>query len=231
MSDEKIILARLKKGGCNFEISIDADLALEFKEGKIDNVSEVLKSDRIFSDVKKGRVVSNEELEKVFETTDVSIIASIIIRKGEIQLSSEHRTKEREQRKRQLIDMIHRLTINPNGGIPHPINRIEAALDDAKISLSDHKTVEEQFDGIISRLRPIIPLKIEQRVLLVQIQSSDVGKTNGFIRNNSKVLKEDWDSEGSWRIKIEIPAGIQQDVIDKLNSLTHGKVIINIENE
>ena len=231
MSEEKIILARLKKGGCNFEISIDADSALKFKEGEISNISEAIKSDKIFSDAKKGLVVSNEELEKVFETTDNLKIAEIIIKKGQIQLSSEHRSKEREQRKRRLIDMIHRLAINPTNNLPHPTNRIEAALEQAKPNLSVHKTLEEQFDDIISKLRPIIPIKIEMRILTVSIPSSEIGKTNHFIRNNSKILKEDWNSDGSWRIKVEIPAGFQQDLIDRLNSLTHGKIIITIENE
>ena len=42
----------LRKKGKDFEIVIDADKAVEFKAGKIE-ISEVLKSENIFSDAKK----------------------------------------------------------------------------------------------------------------------------------------------------------------------------------
>ena len=227
---EKLILARLKKAGVQFELSIDGDAALAFKNGQ-GPLNNALKSEQIFSDAKKGLVAKDEDLEKAFETTNQQKIAEIIIKKGEIQLSSEHRNKERDQRKKQLIDMIHRMAINPTNGLPHPITRIEAALDQAKIHLSEHKSVEDQVNDIISKLRPIIPLKVEMRVLIITVAASDIGKTNHYIRNNSKVLKEDWNSDGSWRTKVEIPAGVQQDIIDKLNGLTHGNIQIDIEND
>jgi len=42
------------------------------------------------------------------------------------------------------------------------------------------------------------------------------------------LLKEEWKSDGSYLCLIEIPAGIQQDVYDRLNSLTHGQVEVKI---
>lgn len=231
MSEEKLNLARLKKFGQNFEISVDSDLALEFKEGKIVNVSEVLKVEEIFFDAKKALVASKDELEKVFETTDTLKIAEIIINQGEIQLSAEHRSKEREQRRKKLINMVHRMAIDPKTNLPHPITRIEAALEQGKINLDDHKTVEEQFEKVISKLRPIIPVKVEMRKLLVTIPGKYIGKSNHLVRNNSKILKEDWNIDGSWRIKVEIPAGFQQEFIDLLNAVTHGDINVDIENE
>ncbi|MBT3298140.1 ribosome assembly factor SBDS [archaeon] len=231
MSEEKLNLARLKKFGQNFEISVDADLALKFKNKEISNVSEVMKVEEIFFDAKKVLVASKEELEKVFQTTDTLKIAEIIVTQGEIQLSAEHRSKEREQRKRKLINMIHKMAIDPKTNLPHPVTRIEAALDQGKINLDDHKTVEEQFEKVISKLRPIIPVKIEMRKLLVSVPGKYIGKSNHLVRNNSKILKEDWNIDGSWRVKVEIPAGFQQEFIDLLNAVTHGDVSVDIENE
>jgi len=50
-----------------------------------------------------------------------------------------------------------------------------------------------------------------------------------FIKNNSKLLKEEWFSDGSWKIKMEIPAGFYLEFIEKINSMTHGE--IRIQNE
>ncbi|MBU1111366.1 MAG: ribosome assembly factor SBDS [archaeon] len=231
MSEEKINLARLRKFGQVFEISVDPDLAMKFKEGELKDISEVLKSEQIFSDAKKGQVVSQEELQKVFKSTDVLEIASRIVREGEVQSSSEYRGQEREQKKRKLIGMIHRMAIDPKTNLPHPPQRIELALEQAKVNLDDHKTIEEQFDRIISKLQPIIPIKIEQKIMTIRIPAAHIGRSNNLIRNNSKILKEGWNSDGSWTVRIEIPAGFQQDLIDQLNSVTRGEVEIDIENE
>lgn len=231
MGEEKLTLARLKKFGQNFEVSVDPDLALKFKQGEINDVSEALKSEQIFSDARKALVVSGEELEKVFQTSDPLSVAERIVKEGEIQLSSEQRSQEREQRKRKLINLVSTLAVDPNSGLPHPPNRIEAALEQAKVHLDDYKPVEEQFEDIITKLRPVIPIKIEQRILIIKIPAVYVGKINNLIRNNSKILKEDWNSDGSWSVKVEIPAGFQQDLIEKLNAITRGEVVIDIENE
>jgi len=69
MGEEKLNLARLKKFGQMFEVSVDPDLAVKFKNGEIDDVSEALKSEQVFSDAKKGFVASNDDLEKVFKST------------------------------------------------------------------------------------------------------------------------------------------------------------------
>ncbi len=224
--EDKIILARLKKGGSTFEISIDPDLAIEFKEGKINNISQVLHSEQIFSDAKKALIASFDDLQKVFGTTSVQKIAQEIILHGEIQVSAQHRANEREIQKRKIIEMIHKLTINPLTNTPHPPARIESALELAKIHLNDNQPIEDQFDEVIKKLRPHLPLSIEVQNLEILIKPVHIGKLNDFVRKNSKILKEEWDLEGNWKITVEVPAGIVPDVIDRLNSLTRGDIII-----
>ena len=50
----------------HFEVAVDADLAAKFKEGEIANVSEVLISEDIFTDTKKGLRPSESELMQYF---------------------------------------------------------------------------------------------------------------------------------------------------------------------
>ena len=99
-------LARIKKHGMNFEISVDPDKALEYKKGNA-SLREVLLADNVFSDAKKGEIAKESDLQTAFETTDTDKIADIILNKGEIQLTSEHRAEERDKKKKQLIHTIH----------------------------------------------------------------------------------------------------------------------------
>ena len=222
----KLNLAKLKKYGSTFEINIDPDSALQYKKGEITDLREVLLADNIFSDAKKGQIVSKDELQKAFQTTDVNKIAEIILKEGDIQATSDHRAEERQQRRRKLVNMIHTQAVDPTSNLPHPATRIEAALEQAKIHLVDHKTVEDQFDDVVKVLRPIIPLKIEQKEITVIIPSQYSGKAYNAAKSGVKVLKEEWKQNGDWMLRIELPAGLYMEYIEKVNSVTHGSARI-----
>ncbi|MFH1828744.1 MAG: ribosome assembly factor SBDS [Nanoarchaeota archaeon] len=228
MGDKKVNVARVKKFGHTFEISIDPDAALRYKKGEITDLNEVLFANNIFTDAKKGLIAPSDKLQEAFKTTDTNKIAKIILKHGEIQATSEHRTQEREQLRRKLIEMIHRHATNPQTGLPHPPNRIEAALEQGKISIDYNKKIEEQFEDIISKLRPIIPIKIEQKQLILSIPAQYTGKTYQFVKSSARILSEEWTNNGNWKAKIEIPAGFQEEFIDKLNSMTHGDVFVEL---
>ena len=225
MSD-KLTLARIKKFGQNFEISIDPDKALLYKKGELNDLNDVLQAEGIFTDAKKGLKATAETLARAFQTSDLNLIADKIIKEGEIQLNADHRAQEREKRRKQLIHFIHINAIDPKTNLPHPKTRIEAALEEAKAHLDDHKTVDEQIDTIIAKLRPIIPISIEKKKLTITIPSSHSGKAYNVVKSNSKTIKEDWLPNGSWKVVVELPAGLYFDLVDKLNSVTHGEVIL-----
>lgn len=214
-------LARIKKQGITFEISIDSDKAIQFKENSA-SLREVLLSDEIYTDAKKGLIAKDEDLQKAFETTDKEEIAKIILTKGEIQVSAEHRAEERKQKLRKLINIINVNAVAPKTGLPHPATRIELALEQGKVSLDYNKTVEEQLDDIIKKLRPIIPISIQKKVLVIKIPAQYTGKAYS-LKTGVNVMKEEWANDGSWLLQVELPAGLVEEFSNKVNSITHGE--------
>ena len=226
---EKLTLARLKKFGYSFEISIQPDVALSFRNGIVKDVREVLLAENVFLDARKGTIAPSHLLQKTFATSDPLAVAERILKEGEIQLTEEQRAQQREQAWKKLIHLIHTRAINPATGLPHPPQRIEAALQEARVKLDENKSVEEQFPEALSRLRPLLPLRVEQRIIHVIIPAPYVRRVDHFIKNNSNLLKEEWNSEGNWSIKLEIPAGAAPEFYGKLNSLTRGEATIEHE--
>ena len=222
----KLNLARIKKFGKTFEIPVDPDKALEYKSGNAD-LREVVLADNIFIDAKKGQIASSNELEQVFKTTEFNEIAEIIIKEGEIQLTSEHRSKEREQKFKQMIELIRKQAVDPKNDLPHPAARIEAALEEAKVQLDYNKSIDEQFDDVLSKIRVVLPIKIEQKEMTITIPASFSGKMYPVVHQH-KVVKEDWLGNGDWKVVCQVPAGLAQEFIDKLNSITSGQVVIEI---
>lgn len=228
MSDS-IILARIKRNNKTFEISVDPQKAQDFKQGNA-SLAEALMSDEIFIDAKRGQLASAAELEEVFKTADKGAIAKIILMHGEIQTTSEQRNKEREDKRKRLVHKIHSLAVDPKTSLPHPPQRIEAALQEAKVHLKDHQTIDQQFEEILSKLRPIIPIKIEVKKLKVTLEAKFLGTCNAFIRTQ-KMLKEDWTNEGHWQVTLEIPAGLVPDFIEQINGKTSGSAQVEFIKE
>jgi len=221
-------LAILKKEGKRFEIDVDPDLAMELREGKDISISEILKAENIFSSVKKGDLASSKDLISVFKTDDVLEVAKEIILHGDVQASQKYRENHRSQKKKEIVNLIHRNAVDPSTDLPHPIVRIESAMDESKIRIDENKSAIDQIDEIIKKLRVILPIRIESKVIDITIPANYAGKAYGQIAGYGNKKKENWNNDGSLSLVIEIPAGIELDLYDKVNSITHGEAEINV---
>jgi len=105
---DKAVIARLKTHGQSFEVLVDCNNAIAIREGKEVDIKDVLAAMKVFTDAKKGLEASETAMKQFFQTTDVGEIARHIIRKGDVQLTSEYREQLRETKRKQIINMIHR---------------------------------------------------------------------------------------------------------------------------
>lgn len=222
-------LATLRKAGEGFEVSINPDLAIELKKGKDVDIEEVLNAKEIFSDVRKGLLASEERVKQVFGTDNMNEIAKKIIKEGEISLTSEYRKKLRDEKIKQIITTISRNAIDPTTKLPHPAARIEAAMQEANVKIDDFKSADEHVEEIVNKLKPIIPIRMEAEEIEVTIPANYAAKAQPIAKVFGKIKSQGWKSDGSWHGTIEVPAGLVQDMIDKLNSMTHGGIEIKIK--
>jgi ribosome maturation protein SDO1 len=221
-------LARLKKGGRRFEIVVDPDNAIEYKKGKEIDIKDVLKGEKIFEDAKKGIFASETDMKALFSSSEPLKVAAIILKEGEIQLTTEYREKLREEKKRRILNIIHQNAADPRTNLPHPLTRIEAAFEQAKCRVDEMRNAEEQVDEIVSKLRVILPIRIERVVLQIDVPPQDAHKTYGILKRAGDIKQESWGNDGRLLVSLEIPAGLQEELMTKLNSITHGGVDIKI---
>ncbi len=221
---EDAIVARYEHGGHRFEILVDPKAIDDIKSGKIKDVVEYMVIDEIFKDARKGERAGEETIKEVFGTTDVNEVARTIIKKGQVQLTTEQRRKMLEDKKKRIIMEIARNAINPQTGAPHPPQRIELAMEEAKVHIDPLKSVEEQVPVVLKALRPIIPIRFEKVKIAVKVSGEEYGRIYGDISKMGSIVKEEWQSDGSWIGVIEIPAGMQGEFLDVLNKKTHGNV-------
>jgi len=220
---EDAVIARLVSQGSTFEILVDPELALALRTGQKVEIKDMLATDRIFKDARKGLAASEESVRKAFGTTDVIRIAEEIVRRGEVQITTEQRRKLREQRLKQVVALISRRAINPQTNLPHPPARIEAAISEARVQIDEFKGAEEQLARVVKALMPILPLKFENRRIEVKVPAAYVGRSQRHLREFGTIKEERWLGDGSWSFVIEIPAGVQGEFFERLNDLTRGE--------
>lgn len=220
---DRAVIARLSRGGKEFQILVDCENAIEFRKGNR-SLDEALATEDIYEDVKKGKHASANEIKNVFGTSDQRKIAEIIIKEGNVQLTAEYQNKLREKKIRQIINTIHRNAVDPNTNIPHPPQRIENAIKELKIRIDDFKSVDEQVPLIISKLRTILPIKYEMSMMEIRIPASYAAKSYSILKRFGRLQKEQWQNNGSLLVNMEIPAGLQQELLDHLNNITHGEI-------
>ncbi|ABP51482.1 MULTISPECIES: ribosome assembly factor SBDS [Pyrobaculum] len=225
---KKAAVAKLDKGGEHFEILIDPDAALEFKMGKPMGIDKILIHEEIFKDAKKGLRASEQALKRIFGTTDVRKIAEIIIKEGEIPLTAEQRRRLIEDKKRQIVEWISRNCIDVRTKTPVPPQRVENALDQVRVSIDPFKPPEEQVQEILKEIQRVLPIKVATARIALSVSSTHAQKVKGIVAKMAKIVNERYKSDGSWEAVLELPAGLQDVLISKVNDVTHGDADIRI---
>lgn len=209
--------------GSEFEILVDPELAKEAKlEGKDVEIQRLLFVQDVFTDAGAGERASAEELEDEFGTKQVMEAAEEIFEKGEMQLTTDQKAEIREDKYKQVVNMIARRVQNPKTGNPHPPQRVENALEEAGFNADAFEDVEEQFQDAIDMIRPIIPVSLDEKTVILQIPNDEAGKAYDKIQGQAEVEDEEWGNEYFYA-KVTMPAGVFSELLDELQDMTSGK--------
>lgn len=222
---DEAIIARLESHGEKFEILVDPDLAADFKNPEKNDIpiEDVLAVEDIFKDAKKGDKSSDEAMIKVFDNTDILEVATEIINKGHIQLTAKQKRDMQEEKRLMVINKIARESINPQNGLPHPVTRIENAMNESKVKIDPFKSVDEQIQTVLKAIKIKIPIRFEHVKVAVRLPGSVAGNAFSTISKFGKILNEEWQQDGSWIAVVEIPGGLQDNFNLKMGEISGGE--------
>ncbi|HQD26623.1 MULTISPECIES: ribosome assembly factor SBDS [Methanoculleus] len=219
---DQAVVARLESYGERFEVLVDPDQAMRIRQGENVDLEDVIAADSIFSNAAHAERASDEALQKVFKTTEFEQIALRIIQKGEIHLTAEQRRQLIADKRNRIITFISRNAVNPQTGYPHPPQRIELAMEEARVNIDPFKGVEEQVKEVVKALRPILPIRFEELRIAVKIPADYAARAYGELQSAATIEQNEWQKDGSWIAVARIPAGIQGEFYDLINKISKG---------
>ncbi|MBS3115947.1 ribosome assembly factor SBDS [Candidatus Woesearchaeota archaeon] len=230
---DKAVFARLQKKGKEFEILVDPELAVKAKEdlkkGKDVEMNDILAAEGIFFDTKKGTRAGKKDLILAFDTDDAEVIAKMIVRDGKIYTSQDQRHKQTQEKWDRIVALIAMNAIDAKTKIPIPKKTVEDALRKAVFRIDDNKTVENQMQDAIKKIKELIPLSFNQKTLQINnIAPNLVTPCLNLSKNLGSITKENWNQDKSLTLTVSVPVGLKEEFIDRLNAITHGNADIKI---
>jgi ribosome maturation protein SDO1 len=223
----KTVIVKYHKDGNEFEILVDADLAYEYITGKRSDALTVLEAEDIFKDSKKGERQSDDKIKKVFGTTEIAKVAEFMLKHGEVPITTEQRNKLLEEKRKQIVEIIAKNSIDPRTNAPNPPLRIENAMKEAKVSVDPFKGATEQIDDVVKKITIIMPIKFAVAKIEVIVPAEYTNRSFGTLKKYG-LKSEQWLPNGNLQATLEFPAGMQTEFFDRINSATQGKAIVKV---
>ncbi|ABN07507.1 Shwachman-Bodian-Diamond syndrome protein [Methanocorpusculum labreanum Z] len=230
ISLDDAVTARLETHGLKFELLVDPELADKMRHGEDLDIEDVVAAMYVYENASRGDKSPDEDLIKAFKTTDFTEIAKHIILKGEIHLTTEQRRHLIEEKRRRVITFIARNAVNPQTGLPHPVMRIEMALDQVRINYDPFKSVDDLVKEAVKALRPILPIRFEERRIAAKFPMDFAARAYAAISGAAYVTmdKNEWQNDGSWICVVTIPAGMQEEFFNLANAAAKGDAQLKI---
>lgn len=180
-----VAVVRMNRGGKRFEIACYRNKVVDYRQGLETDLSEVLQTERVFTNVSKGEFAKAKDLQKVFGTKDEEEIARMILSKGQVQVSDKERNQQLEKTNAQVAEWISKNCVQPSTNRPYTISQIRHAMQQANFSVHPTKPLKRQFLDCLKLLQDVIPIHRAKMELLLLIP-----ETNDAIKSVEDAMKE-----------------------------------------
>jgi ribosome maturation protein SDO1 len=95
-------------------------------------------------------------------------------------------------------------------------------MDEARVPIDPFKKAEDQAKAAVDALRKILPLKSETVKLTIIIPPQFSAQSYNVLKSTADLKGEEWLSDGSLKVTLEMNAGIRGQFLDRLGSVTKG---------
>lgn len=221
-------IVRYEKHGRRYELLVNPEPAWLFIQGEEVEIDDIFEVYIVYEHISRGVKATQDDLDVAFEGLTDREIAIKILKEGKLQLTISQRNEILKDKRIEIVDFIHIHCINPRENTPIPKDRIENAILDLGVNISYKDDTKSQALEVIDLLKPIMPIRLESVKLAVKIPPSYTGALYGFVISAGNLVQEEWLSDGSLAVVVNIPSGTQADFLEQITSKTKGKAQVKV---
>ncbi len=221
-------IVRYEKHGRRYELLVNPEPAWLFIQGEEVEIDDIFEVYIVYENISRGVKATQDDLNVAFEGLTERETAIKILKEGKLQLTISQRNEIQKEKRIEIVNFIHIHCINPRENTPIPKDRIENAILDLGVNISYKDDVKSQALEVIDLLKPIMPIRLESVKLAVKIPPSYTGALYGFLISAGNLVQEEWLSDGSLAVVVNIPSGTQADFLEQITSKTKGKAQVKV---
>lgn len=230
MAEKKTQLVRYRWGKHTFEVMTQLGSVQKWRDGKL-GLDNVLQSDVIWKNQSKGDKANAAELKEAFQTENNGECLKIILQKGEIQLTTVERREQVEQKRREIIQFIHKYYTDPRTNTPHPVTRIDAALTETKFRVDGDIPAEKQVQEALKKLPEVIPLRRSEILGTLTVPNAYLAQAQSVLSKiSANIQSESYGSDGCV-MEISLVPGDYDVLMSELNRVTKGEFQFDVQGQ
>jgi ribosome maturation protein SDO1 len=157
--------------GLRFEIACYRNKVLDYRAGLETDLSEVLQTERVFTNVSKGKFAAAADLKKAFGNTEQEKIAKLILDQGKIQVSDLERQHLLENTLTQIATWVSDNCVHSVSKRPFTMSHIQSAL--SNFPVQPHKALKRQYLDAVKFLKDVLPIERAKMELSFEYNPSD----------------------------------------------------------
>eukprot|EP01120_Amphizonella_sp_Union-15-10_P012441 TRINITY_DN551_c0_g1_i2.p1 TRINITY_DN551_c0_g1~~TRINITY_DN551_c0_g1_i2.p1 ORF type:complete len:269 (-),score=52.70 TRINITY_DN551_c0_g1_i2:103-873(-) len=215
---DKAQMIKYKSGKITFEIATKKGAALKYRQGTL-GYDNVLHSDTVWKNFGKGERASDEELGVAFGNISANDIIKLILEKGELSLSTDERKEMVDQKRREIVNYIHKYYVDPKTRTPHPVTRIDAGLTQIKARIEPDIPADRQAQELIKKLIEVVPLKRSEIQATITVSHQWIGATAGILKKYCVVSSDKYTASGC-EYQVTLVPGDYEKLNNELKSAT-----------
>ncbi|KAL7539803.1 hypothetical protein ACHAXR_009623 [Thalassiosira sp. AJA248-18] len=185
-----VAVVRLSRGGHRFEVACYRNKIVNYRQGTETDLSEVLQTERVFTNVSKGQFANSKILLKCFDTADEVEVCRYILDKGDVQVSDQERSAQLESTIREVASMVSEKCVDRVSRRPFTMAQIRNAMKAAGFMVHPTRNVKQQFLDCVKLLQKKEVLNIERakmQLALVLLSNDDDDSEDVLERRNNAI--------------------------------------------
>lgn len=228
MAESSFQVVRMKSGKNIFEVLAKVGKTELFRQGKL-GINNVLASDEVFSGHhQKGEKATASDLKAAFGTESLPECAKQILLKGEVEFTAAERKAKADQRRLEIANYIQKYMCDPKTKLPHPLTRVQNALDTIKFHADPEINFDKQIQDVLKQIMTVLPCKKLEMEAVLTIPAEFIGAARGIVSKHCEVQKEDWADDGACLLSVTLVPGDYDVLTTALAQITKGNYQIDI---
>ncbi|KAK1733785.1 ribosome maturation protein SBDS [Skeletonema marinoi] len=173
-----VAVVRLSRGGHRFEVACYRNKIVNYRQGTETDLSEVLQTERIFTNVSKGQFANSKTLKKCFDTSNEEEVCRFILANGDVQVSDQERAAQLESTAREVASMVSEKCVHPISRRPYTLPQIRDGMKAAGFMVHPTRNIKQQFLDCVRLLQEKRVLDIERAKMKLAIVLSQLQEAN-----------------------------------------------------